>query len=72
LFGVTTAAFLQVWLASRPDVHPGAFLFCSRQSRPLSPSHGTHILHRLSTRAGLPHKVGSHALRCDQPPAKDR
>lgn len=38
-------------------------LFVDRTGRSLTRSHGLHILHRLSVRAGLPRKVGPHALR---------
>jgi site-specific recombinase XerD len=42
---------------------PELFLFIMRDGRPLSRTHGTRILHRLSVAAGLPRKVGPHALR---------
>ena len=38
-------------------------LFVDRTGRSLTRSHGLHILHRLSVSAGLPRKVGPHALR---------
>jgi site-specific recombinase XerD len=38
-------------------------LFVDRRGRPLSRGHACRILHRLSVRAGLPRKIGPHALR---------
>ena len=62
-FGAETAHTLKAWLSTRKSAAPEDFLFCDQQGRALSRSHGTHILHRLSVRAGLPRKVGPHALR---------
>lgn len=62
-FGVTTATLLRAWLAARGELHPEAFVFCDRRGRPLTRTHATHILHRLSVKAGLTRKVGPHALR---------
>ncbi len=66
-FSITTASLLRAWLAIRREVHPEVrpedFLFCDRRGRPLTTSHATHILHRLSVKARLPRKIGPHALR---------
>ncbi|HET6946831.1 MAG TPA: tyrosine-type recombinase/integrase [bacterium] len=62
-FGAETTQYLRAWLARRRDAHPEDFLFCNRNGRPLTQSRGTHILHRLSAKAGLSRKVGPHALR---------
>jgi len=62
-FGAETAQHLRTWLAKRRDAHPEDCLFVDRTGRSLTRSHGLHILHRLSVRAGLPRKVGPHALR---------
>ncbi len=62
-FGAETALHLRGWLGRRRDAHSEDFLFVDRQGRPLTQNHGTHILHRLSVKAGLPRKVGPHALR---------
>jgi site-specific recombinase XerD len=62
-FGAETAQYLRAWLSKRRDAHPEDYLFVDRTGRSLTRSHGLHILHRLSVRAGLPHKVGPHALR---------
>jgi len=62
-FGAETAQVLRAWLSLRKDAALEDFLFCDQQGRALTRSHGTHILHRLSIRAGLPRKVGPHALR---------
>ena len=62
-FGAEAAQVLRAWLGTRREATPEDFLFCDRLGRPLSRNHGTHILHRLSVRAGLTRKVGPHALR---------
>ncbi len=62
-FGADAAQVLRAWLHKRRDAHPEDFLFTDRQGRPLGRAHATHILHRLSVKAGLPRKVGPHALR---------
>ena len=62
-FGAETAQVVRPWLGPRGEAMPEDFLFCDQQGRALSRSHGTHILHRLSVRAGLNRKVGPHALR---------
>lgn len=62
-FGAEAAQYLRTWLAKRQDAAPEQFLFVMRDGRPLSRTHGTRILHRLSMAAGLPRKVGPHALR---------
>lgn len=62
-FGAETAQHLRAWLSKRRDAHPEDYLFVERRRRSLTRSHGVHILHRLSVRAGLPWKVGPHALR---------
>jgi len=62
-FGAESAQFIRGWLAARSEAVPEDFLFADSHGRPLSRSHGTHILHRLSVRARLPRKIGPHALR---------
>jgi integrase/recombinase XerD len=62
-FGPEAAQVIRVWMKMRREAKPEDYLFTDRQGRPLSRSHGTHILHRLSARAGLDRKVGPHALR---------
>ena len=62
-FGAEAAQYLRAWLSKRRDAHPEDCLFVDRAGRSLTRSHGLHILHRLSVRAGLPHRVGPHALR---------
>jgi site-specific recombinase XerD len=62
-FGAETAQVLRAWLQVRSGAQVEDFLFVDRTERPLSRDYGTHLLHNLSRRAGLPHKVGPHALR---------
>jgi site-specific recombinase XerD len=62
-FGAETAQVLRSWVGSRRDAMPEDFLFTDHQGRPLSRDYGTHLLHKISRRAGLPRKVGPHALR---------
>ncbi len=62
-FGARVAEQLRVWLTARGDHAPDDLLFCTREGRPLTRTHALHILYRLSVRAGLPRKVGPHALR---------
>jgi site-specific recombinase XerD len=62
-FGAETAQHLRAWLGRRRQARPEDFLFCQSGGRSLTASHGSHILHRLSVRAGLSRKVGPHALR---------
>jgi len=62
-FGAEAAQHLRAWLAKRREARPEDFLFCNHQGRSLTRSHATHILHRLSVKAGLPRKIGPHALR---------
>jgi site-specific recombinase XerD len=62
-FGPEAAQLIRGWLKVRKETAPGDYLFADREGRPLSRNHGTHILHRLSVRAGLTRKVGPHALR---------
>lgn len=62
-FGAETAQHLRAWLSKRRDAHPEDYLFTDRRGRSLTRSHGVHLLHRLSARAGLARKVGPHALR---------
>ncbi len=61
--GAESVSALRSWLLKRPDAHPEDFLFVDQRNRSLTRSHGVHILHRLSVRAGLPRKIGPHALR---------
>ncbi len=62
-FGAEAAQFLRAWLAKRRDAKPEDFLFTDRSGCPIGRVHATHILHRLSVRAGLTRKIGPHALR---------
>ena len=61
--GDTTALHLRAWLGVHPRPDPAAFLIVSRAGHPITRYHVCHMLHRLSVRAGLPRKVGPHALR---------
>jgi site-specific recombinase XerD len=62
-FGAETAQMLRAWLQARKDVVAEDFLFAHTGGRPFTRDYGTHLLHRLSIRAGLPRKFGPHALR---------
>ena len=62
-FGAETTQALRAWLAIRRDAHPEDYLFTDQRDRPLTRNYGSHLLHRLSVRAGLTRKVGPHALR---------
>ncbi|HLW49252.1 MAG TPA: tyrosine-type recombinase/integrase [bacterium] len=62
-FGETTASLLRAWLAAHPGPQPVAPVCCARDGAMLGPSTITHILHRLSRRAGLAQCIGPHALR---------
>jgi integrase/recombinase XerC len=62
-FGETTASLLRTWLAGHTGPQPAAPVCCTREGTMLGPSTVTHILHRLSWRAGLPQRIGPHALR---------
>ncbi len=63
--GPTTTRVLKAWLARHPAPTQEAFLFMDRRRRPLTPRHLVQILHRLSTKAGLPthRRMHPHALR---------
>lgn len=61
--GAETAQVIRSRLGTRRDAMPEDFLFCDQGGRARSRSHGTHVLHCLSVRAGLTRKVGPHALR---------
>ncbi len=62
-FGAEAAHCIRAWVSNRRDAHLEDFLFCTRQGRSLTRIHAPHVLHRLSVRAGLPRKIGPHALR---------
>ncbi|HEY6073350.1 MAG TPA: tyrosine-type recombinase/integrase [Anaerolineales bacterium] len=62
-FGAETAQHLRAWLSKRRNAHAEDHLFVDKRGRSLTRGHGVHILHRLSVKAGLPRKVGPHALR---------
>jgi site-specific recombinase XerD len=62
-FGLEATQLLRKWLSVRREVALEDYLFSDRLGRSLTPSHAAHILHRLSIKAGLPRKVGPHALR---------
>jgi site-specific recombinase XerD len=61
----TTTRALKAWLSVHPAALPESFLFTDRAGRPLKPRHLLQILHRLSTKAGLPpnRRLHPHALR---------
>ena len=61
--GAETAQGLRGWLSARRRAAPEDYVFCDRSGRSLSRTYGTHIIHRLSVRAGLSRKVGPHQLR---------
>lgn len=62
-FDLDAAQALRQWFKLRGGLAADDYVFSDRQGRPLSRSHGTHILHRLSARAGLDPKIGPHQLR---------
>jgi site-specific recombinase XerD len=62
-FGAEVAQMLRSWLRTRRGAVPEDYLFVDRMGRSLTRNYATHILHRLSIRAGLRRKVGPHALR---------
>ncbi len=62
-FGAEAASLIRAWLAKRRDARPEDYLFVTREGRPFGRIPATHILHKLSVKAGLPRKVGTHALR---------
>ena len=62
-FGAETAQLLRRWLSIRREAVPEDFVFTDRTGRPLGRVHACHVMHRLSAQAGLPRKVGPHALR---------
>jgi site-specific recombinase XerD len=62
-FGAETAQALRAWLGVRRDAQPEDYLFTDQRGRPLTRNYGSHLLHRLSVRAGLTRKIGPHSLR---------
>ena len=62
-FGETTASLLRTWLAVHPTAVSTGPVCCTRDGMMLHSGTITHILHRLSTKAGLQRKIGPHALR---------
>ncbi len=62
-FGSEAATHLRAWLAKRREMQAEDFLFCDRDGRSMTRGAATRILHRLSVKAGLPRKIGPHALR---------
>ncbi len=62
-FGETTASLLRLWLAVHPDPRSQCFMFVTRAGQSLGVYGIARILHRLSDRAGLPRRIGPHALR---------
>jgi integrase/recombinase XerD len=62
-FGAEVAQYIRAWLARRREVRLEDHLFADRSGRSLTRHTATHILHRLSARAGLSRKIGPHALR---------
>ncbi len=61
--GADAARLIDTWLRTRPTAAASSYVFVDQHGRLLSRHHGTHILHRLSVRAGLERKIGPHALR---------
>jgi site-specific recombinase XerC len=61
--GETTASLLRTWLAVHPDPQPAAPVCCTRTGTMLGPYTIGLTLGRLSQRAGLPQRIGPHALR---------
>lgn len=62
-FGEETARALRRWFKMRQQTALEDYLFTDREGQPLSSTYATHLLHRLSKRAGLDRKIGPHALR---------
>ncbi len=71
-FGTKTAWALRRWLGMRKDLVAQDYLFTDRAGRPLDRSYGTHLVHKLSKRAGIAKQddekkwhglIGPHALR---------
>jgi site-specific recombinase XerD len=62
-FGAEAARCLRDWLGKRREAHAEDWLFADREGRSLTRRTAAKILHRLSVRAGLPRKIGPHALR---------
>jgi site-specific recombinase XerD len=60
-----TARAIKEYLGKRPVMSREDFLFVDAQNRPLKKRHLLQILHRLSTKAGLPpnRRIHPHALR---------
>ena len=61
--GSEAAQYLGAWLTKRRDPRPEDYLFVDRSGHSLRRDHATHTLHKLSVKAGLPRKIGPHALR---------
>ena len=61
----TAAGAIKAWLAVHPHPAPEGWLFCKRDGGPLTNRGLITILHRLSTRAGLPphRRLHPHLLR---------
>ncbi len=57
-FGAEAAHLLKGWLAARREAVPEDYLFVDHLGRGLRPNHATHILHRLSVKAGLTRSGG--------------
>jgi integrase/recombinase XerD len=62
-FGADASQHLRAYLARRREAQPEDFLFVDRQGRPLTRYSALKAVHRLSERAGLPRRLGPHALR---------
>ncbi len=67
-FGAEAAQCLRASLARRPNARPEDFLLCDRHGRSLTRSHGTHILHHLSVKAGLPGRSAPTRFAITWPP----
>lgn len=57
-FGSEAAQYLRAWLTRRREPRPEDYLFVDRNERSLRRDYATHTLHKLSTKAGLPPKIG--------------
>jgi site-specific recombinase XerD len=62
-FGAETATLLRKWIGIRVGAHPESWLFCGKDDEPLTVGYITHLIARLTVRAGLPRRFGPHVLR---------
>ena len=62
-FGAEAAQHLRAYLARRREAQAEDFLLADRHGRSLTRYTALKLMHRLSARAGLPRRLGPHALR---------